>query len=190
MSVGLGSTIEEVIKEINSGGGGGSSASNAPVLISVASTNSYKIDPQAELSEHKIRIRVISGSLQVGDRLEVCRPIMKKSFNRVNGVKTNIRYKQKLKACAYKIITETDIANMAAGKNILVLTVNHSNDTPNKGIFYTCTRDNNGYGAAAPRTIRIVRPTPYGHDDVLQNIQISNSVYVTRSYGSNVIKGM
>ena len=170
--------------------GGGSSDSNAPVLISVASTNSYRIDPLDQLSQHNIRVRVISGSLQAGDRLEICRPIAKKAYNRVNGMQTNIRYRQKLKACAYKILTETDIANIAAGKNILVLTVNHSSNTPNKGLYYTCTSDNNGYGATAPRTIRIVRPTPYGQNGIMQNIQISNSVYVTRSYGSNVIKGM
>lgn len=171
-------------------GGGGSSGSNAPVLISVASTNSYRIDPLDQLSQHNIRVRVISGTLQVGDRLEICRPIAKKAYNRVNGMQTNIRYRQKLKACAYKILTETDIANIAAGKNILVLTVNHSSNTPNKGLYYTCTSDNNGYGATAPRTIRIVRPTPYGQNGIMQNIQISNSVYVTRSYGSYVIKGM
>lgn len=170
--------------------GGGSSDSNATVLISVASTNSFRTDPQAQLSEHNIRVRVISGTLQAGDRLEICRPIAKKSYNLVNGVKKNVRWKQKLKACAHKILTETDIANIAAGKNILVLTVNHSSNTPNKGLYYTCTRDNNGYGATAPRTIRIVRPTPYGQNGIMQNIQISNSVYVTRSYGSNVIKGM
>lgn len=177
MSIGLGSTVEQVIKAINSGG---SSDSNAPVLISVASTNSYR------LSEHKIRVRVISGNLQVGDRLEICRPIAKKAYNSVNGVKKNIRYKQKLKAFAYKILTETDIAKIAAGKNILVLTVNHSVAVPNKGLLYTCTYG--GYGIAAPRTIRIVRPTEIGHST--QNIQISNSVYVTRSHGSYVIKGM
>lgn len=183
MSIGLGSTVEQVIKAINSGG---SSDSNAPVLISVASTNSYRTDPQVELSEHKIRVRVISGNLQVGDRLEICRPIAKKAYNSVNGVKKNIRYKQKLKAFAYKILTETDIAKIAAGKNILVLTVNHSVVVPNKGLLYTCTYG--GYGIAAPRTIRIVRPTEIGHST--QNIQISNSVYVTRSHGSYVIKGM
>lgn len=170
--------------------GGGSPDSNEPVLISVASTNSYRIDPLDQLSQHKIRVRVISGTLQAGDRLEICRPIAKKSYNLVNGVKKNVRWKQKLKACAHKILTETDIANIAAGKNILVLTVNHSSNTPNKGLYYTCTSDNNGYGASAPRTIRIVRPTPYGQNGIMQNIQISNSVYVTRSYGSNVIKGM
>lgn len=170
--------------------GGGSPDSNEPVLISVASTNSYRIDPLDQLSQHNIRVRVISGSLQAGDRLEICRPIAKKSYNLVNGVKKNVRWKQKLKACAHKILTETDIANIAAGKNILVLTVNHSSNTPNKGLYYTCTSDNNGYGATAPRTIRIVRPTPYGQNGIMQNIQISNSVYVTRSYGSNVIKGM
>lgn len=170
--------------------GGGGTGSNAPVLISVASTNSYRTDPLDQLSQHNIRVRVISGTLQVGDRLEICRPIAKKAYNRVNGMQTNIRYRQKLKACAYKILTETDIANIAAGKNILVLTVNHSSNTPNKGLYYTCTSDNNGYGATAPRTIRIVRPTPYGQNGIMQNIQISNSVYVTRSYGSYVIKGM
>lgn len=187
MSVGLGSTIEEVIKEINSGGGG-SSASNAPVLISVASTNSYRIDPQDQLSQHNIRVRIVSGTLQVGDRLEICRPIAKKAYNRVNGLQTNIRYRQKLKACAHKILTETDIANIAAGKNILVLTVNHSSDQPNKGFKYSCTRS--GSSRVAPRTVRIVRPTPYGQGGVLQNIQISNSVYLTMNFGTCVIKGM
>lgn len=181
--------ITETVVQTSTGGGGGS-GSNEPVLISVASTNSYRIDPLDQLSQHNIRVRVISGTLQAGDRLEICRPIAKKAYNLVNGVKKNVRWKQKLKACAYKILTETDIANIAAGKNILVLTVNHSSNTPNKGLYYTCTSDNNGYGATAPRTIRIVRPTPYGQNGIMQNIQISNSVYVTRSYGSNVIKGM
>lgn len=170
--------------------GGGSPDSNATVLISVASTNSYRTDPLDQLSQHKIRVRVISGSLQAGDRLEICRPIAKKAYNRVNGMQTNIRYRQKLKACAYKILTETDIANIAAGKNILVLTVNHSTDQPNKGLKYTCTSNNSTFRGSAPRVIRIVRPTPYGQNGIMQNIQISNSVYVTRSYGSNVIKGM
>lgn len=170
--------------------GGGSSDSNEPVLISVASTNSYRIDPLDQLSQHNIRVRVISGNLQAGDRLEICRPIAKKAYNRVNGMQTNIRYRQKLKACAYKILTETDIANIAAGKNILVLTVNHSSNTPNKGLKYTCTSNNSTFRGSAPRVIRIVRPTPYGQNGIMQNIQISNSVYVTRSYGSNVIKGM
>lgn len=184
--------ITETVVQTSTGGsgGGGSSSDYGGVIISVASTNSYRIDPQDQLSQHNIRVRIVSGTLQVGDRLEICRPIAKKAYNRVNGMQTNIRYRQKLKACAHKILTETDIANIAAGKNILVLTVNHSNDTPNKGLYYTCTRDNNGYGATAPRTIRIVRPTPYGQNGIMQNIQISNSVYVTRSYGSNVIKGM
>ena len=170
--------------------GGGSPDSNEPVLISVASTNSYRIDPLDQLSQHNIRVRVISGTLQVGDRLEICRPIAKKAYNRVNGMQTNIRYRQKLKACAYKILTETDIANIATGKNILVLTVNHSTDQPNKGLKYTCTSNNSTFRGSAPRVIRIVRPTPYGQNGIMQNIQISNSVYVTRSYGSNVIKGM
>lgn len=181
---------ETVVQTSTGGSGGGSSSDYGGVIISVASTNSYRIDPQDQLSQHNIRVRIVSGTLQVGDRLEICRPVAKKAYNRVNGMQTNIRYRQKLKACAYKIITEADIANIAAGKNILVLTVNHSSNTPNKGLFYTCTSDNNGYGATAPRTIRIVRPTPYGQNGIMQNIQISNSVYVTRSYGSNVIKGM
>ena len=159
-------------------------------LISVASTNSYRIDPLDQLSQHNIRVRIISGSLQAGDRLEICRPIAKKAYNRVNGMQTNIRYRQKLKACAYKIITETDNANIATGKNILVLTVNHSTDQPNKGLKYTCTSNYSTFRGSAPRVIRIVRPTPYGQNGIMQNIQISNSVYVTRSYGSNVIKGM
>ena len=170
--------------------GGGSPDSNEPVLISVASTNSYRIDPLDQLSQHNIRVRIISGSLQAGDRLEICRPIAKKAYNRVNGMQTNIRYRQKLKACAYKILTETDIANIATGKNILVLTVNHSTDQPNKGLKYTCTSNYSTFRGSAPRVIRIVRPTPYGQNGIMQNIQISNSVYVTRSYGSNVIKGM
>ena len=170
--------------------GGGSPDSNEPVLISVASTNSYRIDPLDQLSQHNIHVRVISGSLQAGDRLEICRPIAKKAYNRVNGMQTNIRYRQKLKACAYKILTETDIANIATGKNILVLTVNHSTDQPNKGLKYTCTSNYSTFRGSAPRVIRIVRPTPYGQNGIMQNIQISNSVYVTRSYGSNVIKGM
>lgn len=184
--------ITETVVQTSTGGsgGGGGSSDYGGVIISVASTNSYRIDPQDQLSQHNIRVRIVSGTLQVGDRLEICRPIAKKAYNRVNGMQTNIRYRQKLKACAYKILTETDIANIASGKNILVLTVNHSSNTPNKGLFYTCTSDNNGYGATAPRTIRIVRPTPYGQNGIMQNIQISNSVYVTRSYGSNVIKGM
>lgn len=181
--------ITETVVQTSSGGsgGGGSSSDYGGVIISVASTNSYRIDPQDQLSQHNIRVRIVSGTLQVGDRLEICRPIMKKSFNRVNGVKTNVRYKQKLKACAYKIITEADIANIAAGKNILVLTVNHSTDQPNKGFKYSCT---NGGSRVAPRTVRIVRPTPYGQGAVLQNIQISNSVYLTRNFGTCVIKGM
>ena len=170
--------------------GGGSPDSNEPVLISVASTNSYRTDPLDQLSQHNIRVRVISGSLQAGDRLEICRPIAKKAYNRVNGMQTNIRYRQKLKACAYKILTEADIANIATGKNILVLTVNHSTDQPNKGLKYTCTSNYSTFRGSAPRVIRIVRPTPYGQNGIMQNIQISNSVYVTRSYGSNVIKGM
>lgn len=169
---------------------GGGSGSNEPVLISVASTNSYRTDPLDQLSQHNIRVRVISGTLQVGDRLEICRPIAKKSYNRVNGVKKNVRWKQKLKACAYKIITEADIANIAAGKDILVLTVNHSTDQPNRGLEYTCTSNYSTFRGSAPRVIRIVRPTPYGQNGIMQNIQISNSVYVTRSNGSNVIKGM
>lgn len=182
--------ITETVVQTSTGGsgGGGSSSDYGGVIISVASTNSYRGASQDQLSQHNIRVRVISGTLQAGDRLEICRPIAKKSYNLVNGVKNNVRWKQKLKACAHKILTETDIANIAAGKNILVLTVNHSNDTPNKGLYYTCTRDNNGYGATAPRTIRITRPTELPNST--QYIQISNSVYVTRSFGSNVIKGM
>lgn len=179
--------ITETVVQTSTGCGGGS-GSNAPVLISVASTNSYRTDPQAQLSEHNIRVRVISGTLQAGDRLEICRPIAKKSYNLVNGVKKNVRWKQKLKACAHKILTETDIANIAAGKNILVLTVNHSTDQPNKGLKYTCTSNYSTFRGSAPRVIRIVRRTELLNST--QNIQISNSVYVTRSYGSNVIKGM
>jgi hypothetical protein len=182
--------ITETVVQTSTGGGGGGSGSNATVLISVASTNSYRIDPQDQLSQHKIRVRVISGSLQAGDRLEICRPIAKKAYNRVNGMQTNIRYRQKLKAFAYKIITEADIANIATGRNILVLTVNHSTDQPNKGLKYTCTSNNSTFHGSAPRAIRIVRPTPYGQGAVLQNIQISNSVYLTRNFGTCVIKGM
>lgn len=182
--------ITETVVQTSTGGsgGGGGSSDYGGVIISVASTNSYRTDPQAQLSEHKIRVRIVSGTLQAGDRLEICRPIAKKCFNRVNGVKTNVRWKQKLKAFAYKILTETDIANIAAGKNILVLTVNHSSNQPSKGFVYTCTANNNGYGATAPRTIRITRPTELLNST--QYIQISNSVYVTRNYTSCVIKGM
>lgn len=175
--------------EISGGGsGGGSSSDYGGVIISVASTNSYITDPQAQLSEHKIRVRIVSGTLQAGDRLEICRPIAKKCFNRVNGVKTNVRWKQKLKAFAYKIITAEDVANIAAGKNILVLTVNHSSDQPNKGFLYTCTRNNASFRGSAPRTIRITRRTELLNST--QYIQISNSVYVTSNYNSCVIKGM
>lgn len=177
--------VGDTVYTLPSGGGGGS-GSNATVLISVASTNSYIRDTQ--LSQHNIRVRVISGTLQAGDRLEICRPIAKKSYNLVNGVKKNVRWKQKLKACAYKILTETDIAKIAAGNNILVLTVNHSSDQPNKGFKYTCTRNDATLNVSAPRTIRIVRPTEIGGST--QNIQISNSVYVTRNFGTCVIKGM
>lgn len=179
---------ETVVQTSTGGSGGGGSSDYGGVIISVASTNSYRTDPQAQLSEHKIRVRIVSGTLQAGDRLEICRPIAKKCFNRVNGVKTNVRWKQKLKAFAYKILTETDIANIAAGKNILVLTVNHSSNQPSKGFVYTCTANNDGYGATAPRTIRITRPTELLNST--QYIQISNSVYVTRNYTSCVIKGM
>ena len=179
---------ETVVQTSSGGSGGGSSSDYGGVIISVASTNSYRTDPQAQLSEHKIRVRIVSGTLQVGDRLEICRPIAKKSYNRVNGVKTKVRWKQKLKAFAYKIITAEDITNIQNGKNILVLTVNHSRDQPNKGFLYTCTKGNDGYGASAPRTIRIVRRTELLNST--QNIQISNSVYVTRNCGSDVIKGM
>ncbi len=182
--------VTETVVQTSTGGsgGGGGSSDYGGVIISVASTNSYRTDPQAQLSEHKICVRIVSGTLQAGDRLEICRPIAKKCFNRVNGVKTNVRWKQKLKAFAYKILTETDIANIAAGKNILVLTVNHSSNQPSKGFVYTCTANNDGYGATAPRTIRITRPTELLNST--QYIQISNSVYVTRNYTSCVIKGM
>ncbi len=181
--------VTETVVQTSTGGsgGGGGSSDYGGVIISVASTNSYRIDPQDQLSQHNIRVRIVSGTLQVGDRLEICRPIAKKAYNRVNGMQTNIRYRQKLKACAHKILTETDIANIAAGKNILVLTVNHSSDQPNKGFKYSCTRS--GSSRAAPRTVRITRPMTIGQTRN-QYIQISNSVYLTRNFDSCVIKGM
>lgn len=179
------SWVSETVVQIQtggSGGGSGSSDNNAPVLISVASVFN-------NTSSVKINVRVISGTLQAGDRLEICQPIKKTVFNRKNGVKTNIRIKQKLRIIAYRTITAAEAANITTN-NILGLTIDTSLKKIISRLWNSCTNGPDGRGAAAPRTIRITRPTEYGHDYVLQNRQISNSVYVTRNWSSQIIKGM
>lgn len=163
----------------DSSSGGSTTDSNAPVLISVSSVRNITA------SAH-INVRVISGTLQAGDRLELCKPVKKTAYNRVNGVKTNIRKRHRLKTVISSTITETDIENYKNGKNIfkILLPTSGSEEKISKiDHSYTYTSS----PLKSPLTVRIVRPT---NTTGSQRIQISNSVYLTLNYYSEVIKPM
>lgn len=176
MAVGLGSTVEQVIGAINDGGG---------VVISIASTREWS-SGSGNTRDFHINVRLVSGNLQVGDRLEICKPVYKTVFNRVNGVKTNIRSKYKLKTFIYKTITATDIANIKSGKNILTFHIPHPTWIKNKGFDLSFTTM--GSGRKAPRTVRITRPVL--KNGVANYCQISNSAYIVVNHGTNIIKGL
>ena len=160
--------------------GGGSPDSNAPVLISISSVKNIT-------SEAHINVRVISGTLQAGDRIELCKPIKKTAYNRINGVKTNIRKRHRLKTVVFSTITENDIQNYKNGKNIftIILQTSGSNEKITS-IDHSYTYDSSPL--KSPLTVRIVRKTELLNST--QNIQISNSVYLTLNYYSQVLKPM
>lgn len=171
---------ETVVQTSTGGSGGGSSDSNAPVLISISSVKNIT-------SEAHINVRVISGTLQAGDRIELCKPIKKTAYNRVNGVKTNIRKRHRLKTVVFSTITETDIQNYKNGKNIFTILLQTSGSNQKiSSIDHSYTESNSPL--KSPLTVRIVRPATVS--DSTQRIQISNSVYLTLNYYSQVLKPM
>ena len=160
--------------------GGGSPDSNAPVLISISSVKNIT-------SEAHINVRVISGTLQAGDRIELCKPIKKTAYNRINGVKTNIRKRHRLKTVVFSTITENDIQNYKNGKNIFTILLQTSGSNEKiTSIDHSYTYDSSPL--KSPLTVRIVRQTKLLNST--QNIQISNSVYLTLNYYSQVLKPM
>ena len=173
-------TFVETVIQTSTGGGGGSPDSNAPVLISISSVKNIT-------SEAHINVRVISGTLQAGDRIELCKPIKKTAYNRINGVKTNIRKRHRLKTVVFSTITENDIQNYKNGKNIFTILLQTSGSNEKiTSIDHSYTYDSSPL--KSPLTVRIVRQTKLLNST--QNIQISNSVYLTLNYYSQVLKPM
>ena len=165
-------------KTLNVGGGG--SDSNEPVLISISSVKNIT-------SEAHINVRVISGTLQAGDRIELCKPIKKTAYNRIHGVKTNIRKRHRLKTVVFSTITENDIQNYKNGKNIFTILLQTSGSNQKiSSIDHSYTYSSSPL--KSPLTVRIVRRTELLNST--QNIQISNSVYLTLNYYSRVLKPM
>ena len=161
-------------------GGGSTSNANAPVLIEVSSVRNDWYDEQDYAP--RINVRVVSGTLQEGDVLQLCNPQKKKAYHLVDGVQTNIRWRQRLVPMMRHTITADDITRASAGGSISLLLYYLDDERRNGKIFRYGLTDSGG-NHRAPRVLRIVRPNEKG-----QNIQISNSVRVVHSMGTGVIK--
>lgn len=161
----------------------GSTGSNDEfVHIKVSSVNNYG----ASWKKY-IYVQVISGELRQGDLIQVCHPKLTSKHNRVNGIKTNERKVNRMKA--FKTYTVRDIPDCVnAGVSMYKIeidTVGGSNKE-GRGIFSSFTPDGK---QRKPRTVRVMRP--YVDDKgFTRNKQISNSVNIATSSMTDFISVM
>lgn len=149
--------------------GGGTVSNN--VLVTVSSTHLF------DATTYHINLR-IRGTLQEGDRIELCKSIKKKNYrNEENAVgqivQRDIRYRYKLKSFVRKILTASDISSLTGNKDIITLAIDLENEIVYKSLWHTYTIDPNH---KVPLTVRITRGEVKTHSGVTIYRQISNSV--------------
>lgn len=182
-------------------GGGGNSDS---VLIEVSNIT-YWVDDGIPITGGNIKyiyyaninVRVLSGTLRAGDKIQLCEPKRVTMYNYVNGVQSNIRTKNR-----YKYIYQTKLSQSqvdeynSSGKNIFTLncqliSIIYDNNGMQGGaqgwidsdyIISARSYTNSSYGKRKPFIVRIVRPFTKETGDGYWNKPISNKVSVLGSY--------
>lgn len=158
----------------------GSTGSNDEfVHIKVSSVNNYGTSGMKY-----IYVQVISGELRQGDLIQVCHPKKTKKYNLVNGIKTNERKVNRMKAFkTYTVRALPDCVNAGVSMyKIEIDTVGGSNKEW-RGIISSFTPDGK---QRKPRTVRVMRPYVDGKG-FTRNKQISNSVQITTNSGNDNI---
>lgn len=165
-------------EEVANAGGGTNDSSSSPVLIELTSVRNDWYDEE-ELKFVRVNVRVISGTLQEGDELQLCNPVKKKMYHKdEDGNKINVRIKQRFCNKCSETILAQDIERVNAGGT---LTLRIPEELYYKIFCYTLNAS--GGSMKAPRVLRIVRTNDKG-----QKIQISNSVRVVHNHGTDTLK--
>ena len=173
-SVTVGSTTTKLYAPTNNSSGGGSSSDSGLIHIEVSSVRNIMQDSQ---DWRKVNVRVLSGTLQAGDKIQICRP---KNLHRYNkdgsGTITKERFIQGFKMFAETTLDTDDIDSYENGtKDIFTIWIDTTIKKQADGIWYTFSN----MQLAKPRVVRIVRPY-IDNNGYERNKVISNYVRVYR----------
>ena len=143
------------------------------VHIKVSSVNNYGVSGMKY-----IYVQVISGELRQGDLIQVCHPKKTKKYNLENGIKTNKRTVNRMKAFkTYTVRGRPDCVNAGVSMYQIEIDTNQGIGKVARGIISSFTRDGK---QRKPRTIRVMRPY-VDSKGFTRNKQISNSVNIVTS---------
>ena len=143
------------------------------VHIKVSSVNNYGVS-----GKKYIYVQVISGELRQGDLIQVCHPKKTKKYNLENGIKTNERKVNRMKAFkTYTVNGVPDCVNAGVSMYKIEIDTNQGIGKVARGIISSFTRDGK---QRKPRTVRVMRPY-VDANGFTRNKQISNSVNIATS---------
>lgn len=153
------------------------------VQIRVSGVNNYGAN-----GKKYIHVQVISGELKQGDLIQVCHPKLTYKYNRENGIKTNKRKVNRLKAFkTYTVGALPDCVNAGVSMYRIEIDTNGGSNKEWRGIISSFTPD--GSKQRKPRTVRVMRPYVDGKG-FTRNKQISNSVNIATNCDNGNISVM
>lgn len=171
MAVDLGSTFKELIDEINSkgsggGSGGGGSGGGGGMPVYIKASTGLKND-----GNYNVNVTILSGTLQVGDRIQLCKPHSSKhNFTDDNGVRKS-RSRKRIKCVKYYEVTNSDIT---IGRKTFSINVDNMMYYGDEWISLRRSFTNSMY-LRRPLSVRVVRCDDWDDEHIIRK-QLSNII--------------
>lgn len=157
------------------------------VLIENSSIRMEQNQANTNIIDYYINVKVLSGALQAGDKIQLCKSVKKHkhNINKTTGIRENDRVLYKIVPFASYTISLADLD--AATTNVYSLHV----DSTNKNLYRSyCSGGGDSIlsGHRKPLTLRICRPKQISNNREKSYIQISNTLKLAVDCNTKLIQ--